>query len=324
MRNQTARKKYKIVLIWILKVLLVQFFLINISAAFHAYKLTHFYDEEKVRNLKPSTGTFFLRTWRLMVGKKIPKSLIQNYPAYDYETVQFSTKNGTEIEGWWMKADSSVGTAILFHGLLTNKSSLLGEAYEFLEMGYNTLLIDARAHGNSSGIANSIGANESEEVKLAYDHVKNNGEKNIILWGISMGAAMITKAINDYNIAPSKIILEMPFARLQDHFKARARVLGFPDEPFAFFVTFWAGIEQGFWGFGYNTSNYAKKIKCPVLLQWGTDDTYVLRNETEKIFKNISSAQKELVIYPGARHQALLGADAEKWKSTVSSFLRKS
>lgn len=323
MINQTARKKYKVVLIWILKVLLVQFFLINISAAFHAHKLTHFYDDDRVRNLKPSSGTFFLRTWRLMVGKKYPKSLIQNYPQGIYETVQFSTRDGNKIEGWWMKADSAIGTVILFHGLLTNKSSLLGEAYEFLAMGYNTLMIDARAHGNSSGIANSIGANESEEVKLAFDHIKNNGEKNIVLWGISMGAVMITKAINDYNITPSKIILEIPFASLQDHFKARARVLGFPDEPFAFFVTFWAGIEQGFWGFGYKTENYVKKIKCPVLLQWGSQDTYVLKKETENIFKNISSVQKKLVIYNQAGHQSLLGADPGKWKSTVNDFLKK-
>ena len=323
MRKQTARNKYKTALTWILKVLIVQFFLINISAAFHAHRLTHFYDDDRVRNLKPSSGTFFLRTWRLMVGKKYPKSLVQYYPPGIYDTVQFSTRNGNKIEGWWMKADSSIGTVILFHGLANNKGLLLHEAYEFLSMGYNTLLIDTRAHGNSSGTANSIGAKESEEVKLAFDYIKNKGEKNIILWGMSMGAVMITKAIDEYHISPQKIILEMPFDRLQDHFKGRARVLGFPDEPFGFFVTFWAGIEQGFWGFGHEATKYVKSIKCPVLLQWGTKDAYVLKKETENIFKNISSIQKTLVVYEEAGHQSLLGADTEKWKTSVGNFLLK-
>lgn len=323
MRNQTAKNKFKVALIWILKVLLVQFFLINISAAFHAHRLTHFYDDDRVRNLKPSSGIFFLRTWRLMVGKKYPKSLVQNYPPGIYDTVQFSTKNGNKIEGWWMKADSSIGTVILFHGLANNKGSVLGEAYEFLSMGYNTLLIDARAHGNSSGTANSIGAKEAEEVKLAFDHIKNMGEKNIILWGMSMGAVMITKAIDNYKISPQKIILEMPFARLQDHLKGRARVLGFPDEPFAFFVTFWAGVEQGFWGFGHKTTKYVKSIKCPVLLQWGALDDYVLKKETETVLKNISSDKKTMIVYDEAGHQSLLGTDEEKWRSSVEFFLLK-
>jgi alpha-beta hydrolase superfamily lysophospholipase len=189
-------------------------------------------------------------------------------------------------------------------------------------MGYNTLLIDARAHGNSSGTASSIGFKEGEEVKFAFDHVKNGGEKNIILWGMSMGAVMITKAINENAISPQKIILEMPFARLQDHIKARARVLGFPDEPFGFFVTFWVGFEQGYWGFGHNTFKYVKHINCPVLLQWGSRDAYVLRKEMEGVFKNISSKQKTLVVYDEAGHQSLLRSDEEKWKNAVSSFLK--
>lgn len=323
MRNKTAWNKIKVALIWILKVLLVQLILINISAAFHAHKLTHFYDSDSVRNLKPSSGTFFLRTWRLMVGKKFPKSLIQYYPPGIYDTVQFTVRNGNKIEGWWMKADSSIGTVILFHGLGNNKGSVLDEAYEFLDMGYNTLLVDARAHGNSSGTVSTIGSKEGEEVLLAFDHVKNTGEKNIILWGMSMGAVMITKAIDEYNISPQKIILEMPYARVQDHFKARARVLGFPDEPFAFFVTFWAGIEQGFWGFGHKTTKYVKSVKCPVLLQWGTLDAFVLEKETKNIYKNISADRKTLVVYDDAGHQSLLGADTERWRNSVKYFLMK-
>ena len=138
-----------------------------------------------------------------------------------------------------------------------------------------------------------------------------------------MGAVIITKSIADYNLQPKKIILEMPFDRLQDHIKARARVLGFPDEPFGFFVSFWTGVEQGYWSFVHRTSRYVKKINCPVLLQWGDADAYVMRNETENIFKTITSKQKELVVYPKAGHIPLMSVDREKWKTTVSDFLNR-
>ena len=321
MKNQLTLRKAKIIGKWIVWVVLVQLILINISAAFHAYRLTHYYDEDRVRNLRPSVGTIFLRTWRLMTGRKYPKSLVQYYPPGPYDTVQFLTNSKEKINGWWMKADSSVGTVILFHGLSSNKGFVLSEAYEFLSMGYNTLLIDMRAHGQSSGTANSLGVKEAEEVKLAYDFIKKEGEKNIVLWGMSMGAVIITKAVYDYNISPQKIILEMPFERLQDHLRARARVLGFPDEPFGFFVTLWTGIEQGYWGFGHRTTKYVRKINCPMLLQWGAEDEYVLKKETESIFKNISTDQKPMIVYQRGRHQSLFGTDKEKWRKAVGSFL---
>lgn len=309
------------VLKWIGNVLLVQLILINISAAFHAYRLTHYYDDDKIRNQAPSQGKLFLRTWRMMTGKKLGKSLIQYYPTIPYDTVQLTTANGKKLEAWYIKADSAKGTVILFHGLGSNKGNVLGEAFEFNSFGYNTLLVDIRAHGNSEGVVNSIGYKESEEVKLAYDHVSKRGEKNIVLWGMSLGAVIIAKAIPQYDLKPQKIILEMPFDRLQDHLRARARISGFPAEPFGFFVTFWAGIEQGYWGYAHKTSSYVKDIHCPVLFQWGNNDEYVMKEETDRIFASIGSKEKKFEVYEGAEHGPLVAGNQSKWDKVVTDFL---
>ena len=323
MSKPKTSQHLKSVLRWIVRVLIFQLILINISAAFHAYRFTHYYDDEKTRNLPPSHGTIFLRTWRLMTGKKLARSRIESYPQMPYDTVQLTIGNKNKINGWLIKTDSSIGTVILFHGLASNKAAVLSEAYEFLSMHYNTLLIDLRAHGSSEGIVSSLGVKESEEVKSAFDYIKGTGEKNIILWGISLGSVIITKAIDDYGIEPQKVILEMPFNKLQDHLKARARVLGFPEEPFGFLITLWSGIEQGYWGFGHNTSKYVKKIKCPVLLQWGVMDSYVLQKETETIFSSIGSKEKYLVIYQNAGHESFLNYESAKWIASVKNFLEK-
>lgn len=321
MKNTKTGKKFILVFKWLLWVLLVQLFLINISAALHAYRFTHYYDSEKVRNVKSSAGKPFLRTWRMMVGRKLPKFPVEYYPTVPCDTIQFTTHNGVKLEGWYMKTDSSKGTVILFHGLNSNKGNVLSETLEFISMGYNTLLLDMRAHGNSGGIVNTLGYNESEEVKIAFDYIRNKGEKNIVLWGMSLGAVIISKAVSDYNITPEKMILEMPFNRLQDHLKARARLAGFPSEPFGFLVTLWLGIEQGFWGFSHKTSSYVKKVNCPVLLQWGAKDAYVTAAETNTIFSNIASEKKQLVIYDQGMHAPLIRSDKGKWELTVGRFL---
>ena len=321
MKDRKPTNRVVNILKWVGRVLLAQLILINVSAAFHAYRFTHYYDDDKVRNQPPSQGKLLLRTWRMMTGKKLAKSVIQYYPTIPYDTVQLTTSSGLKLEAWYMKADSAKGTVILFHGLNSNKGDVLSEAFEFLSFGYNTMLVDIRAHGNSNGIVNTIGYKESEEVKLAYDHVLKLGEQNIVLWGMSLGAVIISKAIWEYDLQPKKIILEMPFDRLQDHIRARARISGFPGEPFGFFVSLWTGAEQGYWCYNHKTSRYVQKIKCPVLLQWGSSDEFVLENETEKIFRAIGSSNKKLEIYEGIGHSPLIGANGDQWEKTVLGFL---
>jgi alpha-beta hydrolase superfamily lysophospholipase len=321
MKNKTNSEKIIYLLKWIGRVVLVQLILINISAAFHAYRFTHYYDDDKIRNQASSAGKPLLRTWRMMTGKKLAKSQIQYHPVIPYDTVNLTTAGGLKLEAWYMKADSAKGTVILFHGLNSNKGNILSEAFAFNSFGYNTMLVDIRAHGNSDGVVNTLGYKESEEVKLAYDFVKASGEKNIVLWGMSLGAVIITKSVWQYELKPQKIILELPFDRLQDHIRARARISGFPGEPFGFFVTFWTGTEQGYWGYGHKTSRYVKKIDCPVLLQWGSADEYVLKPEIEKIFSAIKTNHKKMEIYDGAGHGPLLPGHELQWEKAVTDFL---
>ena len=149
-------------------------------------------------------------------------------------------------------------------------------------------MTDFRAHGNSEGNTCTIGYHESADVKATYDYVAAKGEKNIILYGISLGAATITKAMNDYeNIRPAKLILEMPFGSLQDAVKGKMRTMHLPDQPITALLIFWGGVEQGFWTYHLKPTEYVKNIQTPVLLQWGKNDNRVTRAETDSIYKNL-------------------------------------
>ena len=307
-----------------LRGLLVLFILLNGITAFHAYKFTHFYDAGK-SNLKtaaPKTG------WRItkdiLFGIDAYKRPNSVSPDTSFQTIYLTTGEGVKIEGWQIKtAMIARGTVILFHGHGSTKSALLNEAAAFRKMGYHTLLIDFRAHGGSTGNTCTIGYDEAEDVKLAYDYVKKGGENNIILWGISMGAAAITKAINDYSLRPARVILEMPFGSIQEAAAARIKMMRLPAQPLAAFITFWGGVEHGFWAFNMKPAEYAKKMAMPTLLQWGKNDSRVSLAETELIFRNLP-ATKKLVVYENSAHQSLCKSENEKWLVSIQDFFDKS
>jgi alpha-beta hydrolase superfamily lysophospholipase len=323
MKNGKGKKRLRSFLVWALWVLLVQFVLINISAALYAHKLTHLKPPSaEVLANKPASRNIFSKTWRLFTGPTFYRQPVTDTPTFGFTALQLKTKGGIIIDTWYGRADSSArGTVLLFHGLTSNKGQVLDEATAFRTWGYNVLVVDTRSHGNSQGDITTFGFKEAEEVKLAYDQVIKNGEKNIVLWGTSMGAVIIMKAISDYQIQPSGIIIDMPFLSLQAHLKGRARLLGFPSQPFGFLTTFWIGVENGFNGFGFKTTRYAKHIHCPVLEQYGEDDEAVLKPEVEAIYESIPSANKKLVIYENAVHESFLRNDPVTWKKEVKNFL---
>jgi alpha-beta hydrolase superfamily lysophospholipase len=309
----------------LLKIALTLFVLLNIICAFQAYKLTHFY-ETKDAMPSPEKMGFTDKLSAGLFGVKFPKSISVDTFLLS-QKVQLETVDKTKLAGWYCTYNNKLvkpkGTVILFHGHGGKKNDLIRESTEFSNLGYNILLIDFRAHGNSDGNTCTIGFEESKDVKAAYDYIAAKGEKNIILFGVSLGAAAILKAVKDDYVHPQKLILEMPFGTLQDAVKGRLKMMNLPQQPLAILLTFWGGVEQGYWAFNFKPQEYAKKVTCPTLLQWGTNDKRVSLTETNTIFQNISSTNKIFVEYKNSGHQSLCKNENEKWKMAISNFLDK-
>lgn len=302
--------------------LLVVFLLFNVMTAFNAYKLTHFYNRNEVDTVQQSG---FLHTAGVIFfGANKPKSQLKEVPETAYDSFSVQTSDHLQLAGWHLKADSAAaGAVILFHGHGGSRSAVVKEAEGFHRLGYNVYLVDFRAHGNSDGNVCTVGYYETRDVKAVYDYVAAREGKRIVLWGISMGAAAIMKTIADYDLKPYKVILEMPFGTMHDAVKGYLHMMHLPAEPLAGFLTFWGGVENGFWAFGYKPWNDARKINCPVLLQWGIHDPRVTEAEIHHIFKNLDTRNKTLIKYANSAHESLCKKEPEKWTACVSSFLQQ-
>ena len=302
----------------IILVLAIMIILMNVIAIFHSYKFTHFVEGNIEVTKDPKELTTIEKISTLFFGVNNPRPKNDKLPSRDFKTVYLNSNK--KIECWSIKTTNPRGTVILFHGFRGNKSSMLDKADIFIEQGFNVLLVDFMGSGGSEGNQTTIGFLEAEQVKTSYEYLVANGEKNIILYGTSMGSVAIMKSISDYGIQPSGIIIEYPFGSMYQTVCARFESMNTPTFPMASLLVFWGGVQNGFWSFGFCPSEYAKKINCPTLLMYGLKDEKVSKKEIDNIFTNLNG-RKKLIIYKNAGHENYLISYKDEWTKDVSQFL---
>lgn len=290
----------------------------NIVAIFHSYKFTHFIDSKIEKTKDPKKLTTGEKIKTLLFGVSNPRPENLTIPTSDFETIKL--KSNKEIECWSIKTENAKGTVILFHGFGGNKSSMLDKAEIFLGLGYNTFLVDFMGSGGSEGNQTTIGFLEAEQVKTCFDYLTEKGEQNIYIFGTSMGSVATMKAINDFEIKPKGIIIECPFGSMYKTVCARFKTMNAPTFPMAGLLVFWGGLQNGFWAFGHNPTEYAKKINCPTLLLYGAKDEKVSREEIDLIFNNLGG-HRTLKIYQEAGHENYLTKYKNEWTQDIQEFM---
>lgn len=93
-----------------------------------------------------------------------------------------------------------------------------------------------------------------------------------------------------------------------------------PVFPMAGLLVFWGGVQNDFWAFGHNPTEYAKKITCPTLLMHGMQDEKVSKAEIDEIFANLKG-RKKLKTYKNAGHENYLIKYEGEWTKDVAQFI---
>ena len=310
----TKRNRFRKIFLWLTLVVLL---LLNGIAAVHAYKFTHFSEGEE-----GSSQTAALpvpkKVELLLTGVNQPKPKAKRLPKMPFTTIRLQSNKA--LECWLLQTDSAKGTVALFHGYGSEKSGLLKNAEAFLAMGYNALLVDFMGSGGSEGVQTTIGFKEAEQVKTVFEFLQQQEAQQIHLFGSSIGAVAIMKAVADFQLQPTSVILECPFGTFYETVSARFAMFGVPSFPMAHLLLFWGSVLNGYWAYSHNPDEYATDITCPALLLYGAKDPKVSPAETDRIFANLAGP-KQLKTFPLAAHENYLLNYKHEWMDAVQNFL---
>ena len=136
-----------------------------------------------------------------------------------FEKVRVPTEDGEQLAAWWIPGLLPArGTVLLFHGNAGNISHRVGYAKMFYDLGYNTLLVDYRGYGESSGEPTEEGTYRDARASWTWLTVTRGIKaSSIVLFGESLGGGVAAwLAAQHVQPAPRALILSSTFTSIPD------------------------------------------------------------------------------------------------------------
>lgn len=217
-----------------------------------------------------------------------------------YEELYLKASDGAVINGVHIKHENAKGVVVYFHGNSGNISHLIHVANMFTKFGYESILVDYRTYGKSTGELSEQAI--YEDAKMFYDYANEMYEENnIIVYGRSFGTGVASYLAAKKN--PKKLILESPFYSAVDLGKHR----------FPFLPVNWLS------NFRFPSNEYLKKVNCEVFIFHGKEDFVVPYDASERLYELIESDKKHLITIQEGGHNYL--QDFPEFKSGMQSAM---
>jgi fermentation-respiration switch protein FrsA (DUF1100 family) len=227
------------------------------------------------------------------------------------ERITLTTGDSVSLAAWRTRTDAPKGTVIILSGLQNpSVTAFFGYAKMFGDNGWDALLIEMRARGESGGDEIGFGMTEWLDVKAGVDFLaaeEKTGGLPIAVMGTSMGGGTVLIAAGEIPEIDAVISISA-FSSFSDLFTDNMAMFGMPkliavlDIPF---LNIYAGFHYGFNALKYSPSNAVAKLgERPLLLMHSTEDTQVPYPEFEKLLDkaNKNGIQTSTFIRGGDEH----------------------
>ncbi len=242
------------------------------------------------------------------------------------KSVNIKTTDGIQLHAYFISASTEVkGSIILLHGIDSSKETSLHLAAFFSKLGFNTIIYDSRAHGKSEGVYCTYGYYEKDDVSSIIDFIEQetNGVGKIGVWGNSMGGAVAILALEKDKRLQFGLI-QNTFAEFHEVvYDYMKRTSGVRLKTLSDTVLKRAGVIANFNPSHIQPVAAAKNVHQPVLIIHGKADKKISPSYSERIYKNLTSTRKELLLIDGGGHDNLWEKAGKQLEEAVSLFIKR-
>lgn len=260
-----------------------------------------------------------------LVQRQKSKDTPEKY-GMSFENVVLGTPEGLLLSAWYIPArtgvDISDRTIIVSHGVRRSKTFFLPMVRFLHRLGYNLLMFDMRAHGQSEGGKVSFGYDEQYDIDAAIDYLKRRDRRLIKRLGIlahSMGAASAVFAAARRREIRAMVLI-CCFADIEWNMTYWITRLGH--------LPYWPFVPIGLKSFKKEIHSdlkqaspiyYVSKLKLPLFFIHSERDQLTDPLSSEKLYEK-AQEPKQLWYVPKARHEGFYSAAPQEFEKRVGGF----
>ncbi len=238
--------------------------------------------------------------------------------------VRITSFDGLNLNAYNVQNHNTNRYVILVHGIWSSKKFSYPRAYEFDRRGFNTLIVDQRASGDSEGEYYTYGQKESLDLLLWINYlISKDPTVQIVLYGVSMGAATVMMATaNDLPANVKCIIEDCGFSSAEEQFDNIIKT----EYKIRFSKPVLMMLEKELkkkLGMSFDDMSPKKALdtnEIPLLIIHGEEDRFVPFEMSKKLY-NHNKGYKKYYPVAGADHTAAI--NDEKYFDNIVSFVKQ-
>lgn len=237
---------------------------------------------------------------------------------------QLQSKDGLKLSAYYLPTQKDQHkTAIIAHGYMGQASDMPQYAKIYHDLGYNVLMPDARGHGKSEGDYIGFGWPERKDYLQWIDRiVKDDSQSEIVLHGVSMGAATVMMTSGEKLPENVKAFVEdCGYSSAKDELSYQLKDMfnlpAFPLIPVTSLIT---KIRAGYF---FGEANAVKQLHNntkPMLFIHGDKDAFVPFSMLDTVYEATKGPKEKYVVH-GAKHAEALSTDPAMYQEKVTEFL---
>ena len=244
---------------------------------------------------------------------------------YTFKEVTIRGYDGTKLYGRYYHLKDSAPVEVIFHGYRSHPFRDCSGGHALSQkLGFNTLVVDQRAHGSSGGTCICFGIKERYDCLQWIHYLNEQYGKDIpiILSGLSMGAATVLMSTSlelPANVAC--IIADSPYSSPRAIIEKVCADRHYPVTICRPFISLAARIFGNFSLDACTAKEAVRNSKVPILLLHGEADHFVPCQMSLEIAANCAS-RVEVATFPGAGHGLCYMTDPVRYETVVCNFLQ--
>ena len=215
-------------------------------------------------------------------------------------------------------------TLIILHGISSCKEFFLPAAEKLAGEGFNVVLLDLRAHGQSGGEYCTFGYYEKHDISALIDLLMlRDSTQKIGIMGHSLGGAIALQAL-----AFDK---RLQFGVIESTFNSLESVVEQYGENYFGIRSPWlarhtldkCAIIARFDPYDVQPCESAREITQPVFMSHGDSDERIPWQLGLQNYEHIASADKQWYLIPNAGHNGLWKTGGANYEAALMGFLKR-